>query len=485
MNRTIGWRDIRIRTMIVLAAAVLCVLFAAPVRAQGADGSGRAPTAPTAPIAPAAPTPPPPEPSLPSAAPTEPPSQQGAEPEAATRTSKAKTLSGATTQSDDSEPTLGPETARATLEASKRYADIADAGGWPRVGKALRPGSKGKAVVALRRRLAAEGELSETEANGAHWNDRLTDAVKHFQFRLGLPQTGLVSGATLRELNIPAAVRARQLAATAERLARKQFPFGPRYVVVNIPAAVVEAVDDGKVIHRYTAIAGEVDHPSPEIVAKITAININPTWTVPVSIIKNEMVPKIRKDSNYLSRAHIRLLDSRGHEVNPREVDWSKERSASYTFRQDRGPQNSLGSLRISMPNKHDVYMHDTPKQKPFARVYRFLSHGCVRVEGVYDLAVWLLEGAPGSPTGRWDQAAILQKIAEGKPDDIRLTHAVPVIWVYLTGWASADGTVHFRNDIYGRDKEAMLRPGRAEQRYSSYSNIMREVRYQSSGGPS
>ncbi|MGP0082198.1 MAG: hypothetical protein ACLP0B_01035, partial [Steroidobacteraceae bacterium] len=125
MNRTIGLGDIRIRTMIVLAAAVLCVLFAAPVRAQGADGSGRAPTAPTAPIAPAAPTPPPPEPSLPSAAPTEPPSQQGAEPEAATRTSKVKTLSGATTQSDDSEPTLGPETARATLEASKRYADIA------------------------------------------------------------------------------------------------------------------------------------------------------------------------------------------------------------------------------------------------------------------------------------------------------------------------------------------------------------------------
>ncbi len=470
MNRTIGLRDIRIRTMTVLAAAVLCVLFAAPVRAQGEDGSGGAPTAPTEP------TPPPPEPSLPSAAPTEPPSQQEAEPEAATRASKAKTLSGATMQSNDSEPTLGPETARATLEASKRYADIAEAGGWPRVGKALRPGSKGKAVAALRRRLAAESELSESEASGAGWDDRLTAAVKHFQFRLGLPETGVVSGATLRELNIPATVRSRQLALTAKRLAHKQFPFEQRYVVVNIPAAVVEAVDGDKVIHRYTAIAGEVDHPSPEIVASITAININPTWTVPVSIIKNEMEPKIRKDPNYLSRAHIRLLDRRGHEINPRKVNWSKEHSDSYTFRQDRGTQNSLGSLRISMPNKHDVYMHDTPKKKLFARVYRFLSHGCVRVEGVYDLAAWLLEGAPGSPTGRWDQATITQKIADGERDDVRLAHAVPVIWVYLTGWASADGTVHFRNDIYGMDKEAMLRPGRFQIALNSANAALRAI---------
>jgi len=436
----------------MLATVAVCVLFAAPVRAQGTDGSGGAPTAPTPPSR---------EPSPPSTAPAEAPQQQEAEPEPASPASskkQAKALPGAMTLPDASEPTLGPETARATLEASKRYADIADAGGWPRVEKALRPGSKGKAVLTLRRRLAAEGDLSENEVAGAAWDDRLTNAVKHFQFRLGLPQTGVVSSATLHELNIPATERSRQLASTAKRLARKQFPFGQRYVVVNIPAAVVEAVDDGKVIHRYTAIAGEVDHPSPEIIAKITAININPTWTVPVSIIKNEMEPKIRKDPNYLSRAHIRVLDRQGHEINPRMVDWSKEHSDSYTFRQDRGIEHSLGSLRISMPNKDDVYMHDTPKKRLFARVYRFLSHGCVRVEGVYDLAAWLLEGAPGSPTGHWDQAAILQKIAAGEADDVRLPHAVPVIWVYLTGWASADGVVHFRNDIYGMDKEAMLR---------------------------
>ena len=119
----------------------------------------------------------------------------------------------------------------------------------------------------------------------------------------------------------------------------------------------------------------------------------------------------------------------------------------------DRGAQNSLGSIRISMPNKHAVYMHDTPSKNLFARDYRFLSHGCVRVEGVYDLAAWLLdEGAPGSPMGHWDKDAIRQKIDEGKREDVRLARPVPVIWVYMTGWASADGTVHFRDDIYGVD---------------------------------
>ena len=406
MKHTIRLRDIRIRTMTVLAAAALCVLFAAPVRAQGADDSGGAPTLPKSAS---------PEPAPPSAAPTEPP-QHGPEGRRRLQEEQVKAPPGETTPSDDSEPTLGPETTRATLEASKRYADIADAGGWPRVGKALRPGSKGKAVVALRRRLAAESELSESEASGAHWDDRLTDAVKALPVQSGAasdrprfrrdaarieyPGRG-ARPPTRRDSETPRP----QTGSFRAAVRRGQYSFcgrrGGRRRQSNTP------------LHRDRR-RGRSSFTRNR--SQITAVNINPTWTVPVSIIKNEMVPKIRKDSNYLSRAHIRLLDSRGHEVNPRKVDWSKERLSSYTFRQDRGPQNSLGSLRISMPNKHDVYMHDTPKQKPFARVYRFLSHGCVRVEGVYDLAVWLLEGAPGSPTGRWDQATIIQKIADGEP---------------------------------------------------------------------
>jgi L,D-transpeptidase YcbB len=278
--------------------------------------------------------------------------------------------------------------------------------------------------------------------------------VKRFQFRLGLRQTGVVAGATLKAIDVSATVRFRQLASSAQRLAGvDSFPFGPRYVAVNIPAAAVDAVENGRVAHRYTAIVGDVEHRSPEVQAKIVAVNINPTWTVPTSIIKNEIAPKMQRDPGYLTRAKIRVLDSHGDEVDPRSVNWSSERAVNYTLRQDSGAHNSLGSLRISMPNSHSVYMHDTPSKNLFSSDYRFLSHGCVRVQGVVDLAAWLLEGAGGAPGGHWDRGAIQTKIAGAEREEVRLPHSVPVIWVYLTGWASADGVVHFRDDVYGLDE--------------------------------
>jgi murein L,D-transpeptidase YcbB/YkuD len=356
-----------------------------------------------------------------------------------------------TALSDDPTPVLQPETFYTTAKASERYAAIVDAGGWPRVGVALKPGARGPAVVALRQRLAAEQELADTAS--PVWDAALTHAVKYFQFRMGLKQTGVVSGATLRALDVPAYLRFRQLASSAQRLAGIEFGFGPRYVVVNIPSAAVDAVENDRVVRRYTAIVGDVEHRSPEVEAKIMAININPTWTVPASIIKNEIAPKMLKDPSYLARQRIRVLDGRGAEVDPRSVNWSSERAANYTLRQDSGAGNSLGSLRIAMPNPHAVYMHDTPTKNLFSSDYRFLSHGCVRVEGVNDLAAWLLQGAPGSPTGYWDKATIQQKISRGESEEVRLPHPVPVIWVYLTGWASADGTVHFRDDVYGVDE--------------------------------
>ena len=273
---------------------------------------------------------------------------------------------------------------------------------------------------------------------------------------MGLRQTGDVSGATLRALDVPAATRFRQLASSAQRLAGVDFPFGPRYVVVNIPSTAVDAVENDRVVRRYAAIVGDVEHHSPEVMAKIVAVNINPTWTVPSSIIKNEIAPKMLKDPGYLSRARIRVLDNHGDEIDPRGVNWSSEKALNYTLRQDSGAGNSLGSIRISMPNPYAVYMHDTPSKNLFASDYRFLSHGCVRVQGVMDLAAWLLEGAGG----HWDKDTITRKIASGEREEVRLPQAVPVVWVYMTGWASADGTVHFRDDVYGVDEVG----GQAEQ---------------------
>jgi murein L,D-transpeptidase YcbB/YkuD len=351
-----------------------------------------------------------------------------------------------TALSDDPTPALQPETFFATAKAAERYAAIVDQGGWPRVGVKLNPGAKGPAVLALRRRLAAEDD--EAPTTGAVFDAPLAQAVKRFQFRMGLRQTGVVAGVTLQALDVPAEARQRQLAASAQRLSAVQFPYGPRYVVVNIPSTAVDAVDGDRVARRYAAIVGDPEHHSPEVSAKIMAININPTWTVPVSIIKNEIAPKMQRDPKYLSRMHIRVLNHQGEEVDPGRIDWSSDRALSYTLRQDSGAQNSLGSIRISMPNSHAVYMHDTPSRNLFANDYRFLSHGCVRVQGVNELALWLMQDAQG----QWDAETLKAKIASGEPEEVRLKNPVPVVWVYMTGWASADGTVHFRDDVYGVD---------------------------------
>jgi murein L,D-transpeptidase YcbB/YkuD len=357
-----------------------------------------------------------------------------------------------TALSDDPRPTLQPDTFFATAKASERYSAIVDAGGWPTDIAAIGPGTKGPAVAKLRKRLAIEGDLSAAEAGGLAWDNGLTAAVKRFQGRMGLRQTGIVSGATLKAINIPAKVRFTQLASSANRLAGLNFSFDERYVVVNLPSTQVEAVENGRVVHHYIAIVGGPEHPSPEISAHVQVINLNPTWTVPTSIIKKEIIPRMQRDPGYLTRAKIRILDGQGKEINPKSVNWTTERAANYTLRQDSGAGNSLGSIRIGMPNKLAVYMHDTPSKGAFGADYRFLSHGCVRVQGVYDYAAWLLEGTPGGPSGGWDKASLLAKTKEGARYDINLTKAVPVIWVYLTGWSNGEGPANFRDDVYNVD---------------------------------
>ena len=357
-----------------------------------------------------------------------------------------------TALSADPEPTVQPNTFFATAKASERYAAIVDAGGWPTDLAALQPGAKGPEVAKLRKRLAIEGDLDAFHSGGKTWAAEVTAAVKRFQARMGLRQTGIVAGATLKALNVPASVRFKELASSANRLAGVDFPFGDRYVVVNIPSTSVEAVENGRVVHRYVAIVGDPEHPSPEIAAHIQVINLNPTWTVPTSIIKKEIIPRMQRDPGYLTRQKIRILDGSGQEINPKTVDWNTERAANYTLRQDSGAGNSLGTIRIGMPNKLAVYMHDTPSKRLFGADYRFLSHGCVRVQGVYDYAEWLLQGAEGAPNGVWDKAALQARVKEGAPYDIKLATSVPVIWVYLTGWSNGDGPANFRDDVYSLD---------------------------------
>ncbi|MBB3018256.1 murein L,D-transpeptidase YcbB/YkuD [Microvirga lupini] len=357
------------------------------------------------------------------------------------------------TISQDTRPTLDASTFINTMRAAWTYKRIAEAGGWPSLpdGTIMKAGDKGPLVPVLRQRLIAEGDLSSEFASGTTFDPALTSAVKRFQARHGLPESGAVRARTLAALSVSAATRHRQLTASAQRLASSTFPFSGRYVVVNIPSAAVEAVEQGQVVRRYVAIVGKAERPSPTVETRVTAVNLNPTWTVPVSLIKKDIIPHVRKDPDYLQKMKIRILDAKGQEVDPKAIDWSTQNAVNYTLRQDPGAINSLGQIRIDMPNKHAVYMHDTPKKQLFAQDIRFHSSGCVRVADVGDFAEWLLRGANG-PSGAWTKADIDAAIVSTARQDIRLDKPVPVAWVYLTGYATSDGTVHFRDDVYGLD---------------------------------
>jgi len=369
---------------------------------------------------------------------------------AAARTPSTPEARSAAALALSSDPVFDEGTYARLKEALLSYADVQVRGGWPAlpVDAKLAPGASGPAVALLRRRLVVTEDMAADQEAGDGYDAAVAEGVKRFQLRHGLEATGSVGAQTLRALNVPVAARIQQLEASLERLLGMDFIFAERYVVVNIPAAFVEAVGHDKVERRYRVIVGKVDKPSPTLTASITAIDLNPTWTVPLSITKNEIFAHMRRDPTYLSRMHMRVLGAHDDEIDPHSIDWSSDRSPNFTIRQNSGTWNALGYLKIDMPNPYSVYMHDTDARKLFDNDYRFDSHGCTRVDNVRDLAAWILEDVPG-----WNRAAIGAGIATGERKVINLPRKMPVAWVYLTGWMTRDGTIEFREDIYAHDE--------------------------------
>jgi peptidoglycan hydrolase-like protein with peptidoglycan-binding domain len=361
--------------------------------------------------------------------------------------------------SEDPLPTYTAQTFMDTMRAAERYQIYAEAGGWKALPAdfAPKPGDSHPAIPSLRHHLTLTGDLPADAPPSDRYDPPLVAAVKAFQARHGLPDAGIFGRLTLNALNVPADVRQRQLRASAQRLMGSNFAFGERYVAVNIPSATVEAVENGAVTRRFVAVVGKTDKQTPTVETRITDVNLNPTWTLPISVIKNEIIPTMRKNPSYLARNRIRILGPGGVEVDPKTIDWSTEKAANYTLRQDSGLDNSLGQVRIDMPNRHAIYMHDTPSKSLFAGSVRFHSHGCVRVGQVKEFAAWLLQGTegPNGPGSVWGPIEIETGIATGERRDIKLVKPTPVAFVYLTGYATSDGRVHFRDDIYGLDSPA------------------------------
>jgi L,D-transpeptidase YcbB len=350
------------------------------------------------------------------------------------------------------DPTFGPGTYDRTLGGLQFYQAIVDNGGWvalPAKTANLKEGSTGAAVEALRRRLAISGDLAAEYASGDQFDRNVLDALKRFQSRHGLSITGTVGALTLKALNVSAKTRLMQLQATMERMRNNGFQFPQRYVVVNIPDAMVEAVENGVVQRRHVAVVGRKDRQSPVLETRISAVNLNPTWTAPLSIVKNDIMPKVRANPGFLASSNMRVIGASGEELPHTAVDWSGKTGINFSIRQDPGASNALGVLRLDMPNSHSVYMHDTPKKELFRSDVRFHSSGCARTADVRNLAAWLLKDTQIS------RKDIDAGIEEGDTKTIRLARPVAVAWVYLTAWGDGVGNVQFREDIYGLDDSA------------------------------
>ena len=346
-------------------------------------------------------------------------------------------------------PVLSQTTIAETERSIQAYRDIANQGGWSATpaSQSLKLGSKGPAVVSLRQRLIVTGDLDQSAGLAPTFDSYVHAGVQRFQARHGIGATGVVAKQTFQALNVPVAERVRQLELNLVRLRTYAGNLGARHIVMNIPAAAVETVENGQVFSHHQAGVGKIDRQSPIMQAKVVDINFNPFWTVPASIIRKDLIPKMQADPNYLTENKIRVIDKAGNEVQPASINWNSMDATNYRFRQDPGADfNSLGVVRVNIPNVHGVYMHDTPAKGIFGDDFRFVSSGCVRVQNIRDYIAWILKDTPG-----WDRDRIDEAIRSGQRIDAKPTAQVPVYWVYITGWAG-DGTVQFREDIYQRD---------------------------------
>ncbi len=347
-------------------------------------------------------------------------------------------------------PMLSATSERRLQDAIARYEIMVSRGGWPRMPrtKTLVVGSNGRTVRLLRSRLAAEGYLPRSASKGDIYDVNVEEAVRRFQANHGLRAHGRIDNVTRDALAVSAADRLDTLKANLPRVRAYSLGLGHRYIVVNIPAAQLDAVQAGQVYSRHNVVVGKIDRPTPVLMSKISELNFNPYWNAPVSIVRKDIIPKVRKNLAVLKQMDIRIYDGfKGPEVDPKTIDWNSVDPARYHFRQEPGQGNAMASVKINFPNKHAVYMHDTPTKQLFTQAARYFSSGCVRVDKVHILTNWILNGQDG-----WNRDEIKAVVRSGERLDVKVPDGPDLRFVYLTAWASNEGQVHFRNDIYKLD---------------------------------
>ena len=336
-------------------------------------------------------------------------------------------------------------------EMLQRYRTIEQAGGWPVVGSAK--GARGSQAERLRTRLQASGDLPEGQEqpgkNATH-DKLLASALRRFQRRHGLRETGTVNAATLAALNVPTSQRIRQVELNMERWRWLPDDFGPRYILVNIPSFKMGVFENGKQVMESKVVVGRQERQTPTFTANMAYLVLSPKWYVPRSIAVKDKLPQLKRNPYALKGQKIRIYNSAGQEIDPGSINWSAVSASSfrYQLRQDAGPRNALGGIKFMFPNPYSIYLHDTPSRELFSRNQRTYSSGCIRISNPVELANYLLKHDP-----KWNKDTIKTAAASGKQRVVRLPEEVPVYLLYWTAWVDDEGLLNFRDDIYQRDK--------------------------------
>jgi L,D-transpeptidase YcbB len=343
--------------------------------------------------------------------------------------------------------------------ALAQYRAIEAGGGWPSVpaGPTLRPGTADERVPALAARLAVTGDLPASSAPaGTLYDETLVAAAQRFQARHGLAADGVVGAGTLAALNVPVAARIDQLRVSLER-AREVF-YDPEsdFLVVNVAGFQLYHVRRGEILWRTRVQVGQPFRQTPIFKAEMTYLVVNPTWTVPPTVFRNDILPAVRRNPAYLASRHIDVFDSRGAAVDPSAADWSG-RNPPYRLVQRPGADNALGRIKFMFPNEHSVYLHDTPSRDLFSRDSRAFSSGCIRVENPFELVEQLL--------GERGRERVETLVASGRTETVFLDKPMTVMLLYWTAEVDAAGRVSFFPDVYQRDAAvvaALAEPFRA-----------------------
>jgi len=318
--------------------------------------------------------------------------------------------------------------------------------------KSLTIGDISPEIIKVRNRLYEFGDYRSTDLTSDVFDETLALAISDFQHRHGLEADGVLGRKTSREINKSAEQRILQLEVNLERAKQISELGNNRYILVNVPEYKLYVIENGKTIYQTRVVVGKKKHKTPVLTSEISEFVLNPYWNIPTSITKNEIIPKLQEDPEYLSKNDMKIisrLNNQNYFVDPEIVDWTSidTENAALRIRQDPGKKNSLGRIKFIFPNNYKVYLHDTPSRSLFARNSRAFSHGCVRVENPFELAEILL-----SANNTWTNDDLHYFANRKKTKIIKLDNPIPIHITYMTAWADEQGVINFRPDIYKRD---------------------------------